>query len=380
MNYIGSKYSLLPEIENVIRKEIFPDETIEEKSVVDLFAGTCVVSQLFKKMGFKIVQLNDMQFYSVVTGWGSVVLDELPRFDRLINELGFCIEPKKIKTFSLDHRGVKQAQIMKHPAVMILRYLDSLPGKEGRFFHAYCEGGTASRKYFSKENGMKINRVASQIYDWLKWGWVSDEESLWLSACLVESADRVANTASVYAAYLKHVKSSAQNPFQMICLVPVPKQHESQHVLPSYGDARVFEDKNCFNTDLVYIDPPYNHRQYGSNYHILETLAMWDLEDFEPKGRTGLRDWTSSSFCKKGTVKSAFESLFLSLNTKNILLSYSSEGLMPLNDMLGLLSKHFETPVVKKLDYKRFRADNDSENRQYKADSVTEYLIWAKSL
>ena len=59
--------------------------------------------------------------------------------------------------------------------------------------------------------------------------------------------------------------------------------------------------------DILYLDPPYNHRQYGANYHILNTIAKYDK--FIPKGKTGLRDYVRSDYCKKATVAESFEDL-----------------------------------------------------------------------
>ena len=65
--------------------------------------------------------------------------------------------------------------------------------------------------------------------------------------------------------------------------------------------------------DILYIDPPYNQRQYYTNYHILETLARYDKPSIQ--GKTGLRRDTSthSDFCSKKRVKTAFKKLIKSL-------------------------------------------------------------------
>ena len=128
---------------------------------------------------------------------------------------------------------------------------------------------------------------------------------------------------------------------------------------------------------LTYLDPPYNHRQYSGNYHILETLAKWDLSDFEPRGKTGLRKATehSSTFCSRVKAYESFDQLFGSLKTQYLLFSYNNEGLLSEAELLTLLNKYCSDVQIFKLKYGRFRADNDGENRSYSSDSVEEFLI-----
>ena len=68
-------------------------------------------------------------------------------------------------------------------------------GAEGLFFHTYCEGGHSGRQYFSRENGLKIQVIGDTIQSWSKSKWIDDFEEAWLRSVLIESADRVANTA-----------------------------------------------------------------------------------------------------------------------------------------------------------------------------------------
>ena len=124
--------------------------------------------------------------------------------------------------------------------------------------------------------------------------------------------------------------------------------------------------------DILYLDPPYNQRQYATNNHMLETIAKYD----NPKihGKTGLRDYQNqkSFYCSKSQVKKAFKDLILKAKARYIFLSYNNEGLMTLDDIkeiMGLRGKygHFTK------EYNRFKADK-SENRNYISDKTVEYL------
>ncbi|MEM7347677.1 MAG: DNA adenine methylase, partial [Chloroflexota bacterium] len=122
--------------------------------------------------------------------------------------------------------------------------------------------------------------------------------------------------------------------------------------------------------DILYLDPPYNHRQYGANYHLLNTIALYD--DFIPQGKTGLREYVRSAYCRRDQVKSAFESLIAQANFRYIFLSYNNEGLMSVEDVETMMAKYGDYSLKTKR-YQRFKADKDS-NRRHKAKQTEEYL------
>ena len=120
----------------------------------------------------------------------------------------------------------------------------------------------------------------------------------------------------------------------------------------------------------MYLDPPYNARQYGSNYHLLNTIAKYDT--FIPKGKTGLRDYNRSDYCSKSKVKKAFEELIRNAKFNFTFLSYNNEGLMSESEIKSIMSKYgrysLETTA-----YQRFKADK-TENRVHIANCTTEFL------
>ncbi len=122
--------------------------------------------------------------------------------------------------------------------------------------------------------------------------------------------------------------------------------------------------------DILYLDPPYNTRQYGANYHLLNTIAKYDK--FTPKGKTGLRSYQKSSYCIRQSVKQSFEELIANAKFRYIFLSYNNEGLMNSQDIRAILSKYGRYDLTS-TDYQRFRADKDT-NRNHKATSTIEYL------
>lgn len=142
-----------------------------------------------------------------------------------------------------------------------------------------------------------------------------------LAIKFLQKVNKVANTASVYGAYLKSIKKSAQKDF---VLEPALFQiNDNEHEVFNQDSNKLIKN---ITGDILYLDPPYNARQYGSNYHILNTIAKYDV--FIPKGKTGLRDYNRSNYCSKISVAKSFEDLIKNAQFKYTFLSYNNEGLM----------------------------------------------------
>lgn len=327
MNYIGSKLKLSQWIKTEITQVVGTD--LSDKVFCDLFAGTGIIGRTFKK-NVKQVISNDIEAYSYVLNKNYIGNHQvLIREKELLDELN----------------GVKPV--------------------EGFIYHHYCYGSGSERLYFSDENGKKIDAIRITIEEWKNSGKISSEEYYFLLASLLECADKVANTASVYGAFLKKIKKSAMKP--LLLEGADFEINHNEHVVYQKNANALIQD---ISGDILYLDPPYNARQYGANYHLLNTIALYD--DFIPKGKTGLREYTRSKYCSKKDVISEFEELIKNAQFNYIFLSYNNEGLMSVNQIQDILSHYGRYDLVKK-DYQRFKADK-SANRQHKADSTLEYL------
>lgn len=328
MNYIGSKLSLLPFIEEVVN-EVYKGD-IKEAIFCDLFAGTGIVGRHFKPKAKQIIS-NDLEYYSYVLN-RNYIGNHLPieGVDRYFTEL--------------EETALRD---------------------DGFIFQNYSEGGSANRLYFSAHNGKKIDSIRSKIEQWKEEDNISEDLYYHLLASLLESADKVANTASVYGAFLKKIKRSAQVPLH---LQPASyHQNDTSHQVYQ-------EDANDLirhiKGDILYLDPPYNSRQYGANYHLLNTIATYT--SFTPQGKTGLPDYNRSLYCKKGSVQEQLSELIRHADFPYIFLSYNNEGLLSLDEIEEIFSNYGEY-LLYQSDYKRFRADK-ADSRNHKSDSTTEYL------
>lgn len=294
----------------------------------DLFAGTGTVGAAYKQKGYHVIA-NDAQYYSYVLN--KHLIENVPLLD----------------------------------ASPLLR-LNSLPCVDGFVYNNYCHGSGSERNYFSDVNGRKCDTLRTELEKMHNNGDIADAEYYWFLASLINSVDKYANTASVYGAFLKHIKKSAQKEFALE-LLPVIEGTKGK----VYN-----EDANALirhiSGDILYLDPPYNERQYCTNYHVLETIARYDNPVLH--GKTGLRDCThqKSLFCSKKTAVDAFDDLLSHADFKYIFLSYNNEGLMPFDTIKTIMSKYGMYTCYTK-DYRRFKADRN-ENRQIATNKTTEYL------
>jgi adenine-specific DNA-methyltransferase len=326
VNYIGSKHKLSSFLKDAIIDTVGSD--LSDLVFCDLFAGTGSVGRTFKPI-VKQVIANDVEFYSYVLN----------------------------RNYIGNHKKLVYEERIS--------LLNNLKESEGFVFHNYSENGNEGRLYFSAENGKKIDAIRQQIESWKNADEIKEDDYYFLLASLIESADKVANTASVYGAYLKKIKKSAQK--EMILKPALFTLNSNKHqVFNADSNALIKE----INGDILYLDPPYNERQYGSNYHLLNTIAKYD--SFEPQGKTGLRNYYRSSYCKKNEVKNSFGELIKNANFKYIFLSYNNEGLMTENDVKSIMAAYGKYSL-KTTNYQRFKADK-TENRNHTATSTVEYL------
>ena len=325
MNYIGSKLKLSSFIEESIRSSV---GSIEDKIFCDIFAGTGVVGRHFKSLTKQVIS-NDIEYYSYILNRNYIANNHPLDYTHHIEEL------------------------------------DRLEGVEGFIYTHYSLAGHGDRRYFSDSNAKKIDAIRVKIEEWRRSSYIDEDIYYLLLASLIESADKVANTASVYGAYLKHLKKSAQ---KELLLKPAHFDISGESHQVYQEDANSLISK--ISGDILYMDPPYNQRQYGANYHLLNTIALYD--QFIPQGKTGLREYIRSDYCKKSRVKESFEELIREADFEYIFLSYNNEGLMSCSEVEEIMSRYGEYSLAT-TSYQRFKADK-STNRNHKATSTVEYL------
>ncbi|MDA7817910.1 DNA adenine methylase [Sulfurimonas sp.] len=321
MNYIGSKFRLSSWIKDEVIRVV--GEELSEKVFCDIFAGTGQVGRAFKKDVKKVIA-NDFEHYSYVLN----------------------------KNYIFNHEYIEDKD-------KYLEELNNLPLIDSGFiYNNYCKGSGSQRQYFSDENGKRIDTVRAKIDEWRDTKRIDENLYYFLLASLLESADKVANTASIYEAFLKSFKPQALKSFKLLPAEFIVNKNSHEVFNENSNDLI-----KKISGDILYLDPPYNHRHYGSQYHILNTIALND--EFTPKGKTGLREYQRSDYSIKSKVHNSFEELISDAKFKYIFLSYNNEGLMSEQDVKSIMQRYGEYSLVKK-EYKRFKVQmNKSTNKTF---------------
>jgi adenine-specific DNA-methyltransferase len=332
MRYIGNKTRLLPFILRALKTT-----GIVKGTVHDAFAGTASVGRALKAKGWQ-VHSSDLLLSSYVFQRAYIVAQS---FDRSINRLG--------------------------------RDLSALPPKAAFVTNHFSPAG--DRMYFTAENAGRIDAAREELGRWLDAGAVDEDTYYILLAAIIEGADRVANTAGVYASFMKRWQPNSRRRFEVKPEKPAPgRAGATAHLLDATAAARLLGE-----VDLIYIDPPYNSRQYVAYYHVPEIIARgWSGAAPAVRGKVGLlagkegrSDWSHGR-----RVKKLFSGLLSATSARHALVSFNSEGhLAPaaLHELLAGAAVDGEVTHFTQ-GYRRYRADSERAGRHYHLDRAMEHL------
>lgn len=350
MRYIGNKTKLLDFIRRTLRAR-----GIGPGRAVDPFSGTASVGRALKRWKFDVTA-SDIMDYGYVFARAYVEVVEPPAFDRLGIETG------------------------RDPLRAVLAFLNALPGEPGFIHEHYSPAGAAGaahgRMYFTPVSAARIDAIRTRIEDWFRAGLIDDDGYHVLLAALIEAADRVANTTGVYAAFVKSWQPNALRTMQLR-MVPHVRGNGCRAARADALD--VVEEAGDF--DVLYLDPPYNARQYAGYYHIPELLARGWFDDVHRlRGKTGLiedddrrSDWSSSKRCK-----AAFERLVEAARCNHIVMSYNAEGIIPEPTIERVLRAFGRNGSYRRYrhGYRRYQSGSDRHD-PVREHTVNEYLYCA---
>lgn len=339
--YIGNKRKLVPLIHRAIRKT-----GVREGTFYDAFTGSTVVARLAKTLGLKVIA-NDWEPYSAVIASAYLTNNRPPEFRAL--------------------GGLQNA----------LYTLNSLEPVRGYIATHYCPRDDedydpdTERMFYTQENGRRIDAIREQIAAWKSDGAVDDNEEAVLLAPLIFQSAYCSNTSGVFKGFHRGWGGATKTAWYRIrstlTLAPLVFWDNGQENLVFRRDANdLLDDVAC---DIAYLDPPYNQHQYGSNYHLLNTVALWDKPPLKPtfdartddNGKSAIRtDWRTerrSPYCSRRSALAAFRKLVGGLRASHILVSYSTDGIISLDDLLETLADRGELSVVAQR-YKRYRVSS----------------------
>lgn len=322
MRYIGCKNKLLNNIESVINENC--NNCV---SFCDIFSGTGTVAEYFKTR-YSIIS-NDYLYFSYVIQCAKLLNNKKPMFEKLRNVIN------------------------EDP----LDYLDNINEKnikfdESLFFIKNNYSDFGNRPYLTSQNAEKVDKWRITIEKWKNDNLLSDAEYYYLVACVVEAVPFYSNISGTYGAFLKTWDRRALKDIKL----------ERLDIVESIGTNKCF-NKNSdelikeINGDILYLDPPYNERQYLPNYHLLETVAKYDYPDIH--GVTGIRGYSSqkSLWCQKRYVKEVFENMVSQANFKYVILSYNTDGIMSVEEIESIMRKYAKEDVkTYRISYNRFKS------------------------
>ena len=322
--YLGNKYKLLSFIKGVVEKECNDIE-----SVADIFAGTGAVSSAFSDD--KTIITNDLMYSNYICNYawfGSEAYDKEIIIDKIV-------------------------------------FYNSLANIDDNYMTE-----NFADTYFSRDDCAKIGYIREDIEDSFNKGDINKRERAILITSLLYAMDKIANTCGHYDAYRQGVEFEKS----LELYVPLAKVENN-------------ENNRCFNmdanelvreiqADLVYIDPPYNSRQYCDAYHLLENVAQWKKPEVFGVAKKMDRSTMKSKYCTQSATE-AFEDLIKNIKAKYILFSYNnmaekgndrSNAKISDDDIMRILKAKGEVTVFSE-SYKAFstgKSDiNDNEERLF---------------
>lgn len=319
MRYIGNKTNILTWLKECILKVItennVPLEQIDR--FYDLFSGTGSVAELFKDC-FNITGNDILESSFIITK--AKLLKKIPEeADRYI--------------------GILNTQ-----------------STQGFITEKYSEG---SRLYFSKENGMCIDGMIQYLKQNID---NQSELYYYLMFCILDAIHTVSNTTGVYGAFLKTLNSNSKKKI-MAKKIDI-KQTDKNHLCFNKDCIQLLE--SIKENDIIYIDPPYNSRQYSSNYHLLETIVKYDNPNIKlvkgQESKTGLRsDLINSKWCSKKHIEEELVKV-LESKSKFIFLSYNNEGLLEQSKIEEIMGRYGNVTVFKK-EHKKYKSNKNNNER-----------------
>lgn len=341
MRFIGNKTQLLENIKEVVDKHV-----TDAHSFCDIFSGTASVARYFKQ--WYEVYSNDLLYFS------------------------YCLQRATIEnpskpSFALLAKSTDIKDPVSYFNDMPTESMESLPTEKRFFQNNYAPIG--GRMYITDSNALRIDYARNTIEAWNQAGFLSHNEYYYLVASIIEGIPFVSNIAGTYGAFNKTWDVRSNKLFVLIDL-PVFNNNLNNK---SYNENGV-DLLQHISGDILYIDPPYNERQYLPNYHVLETAAKYDFPVL--RGVTGQRpyEFQRSDFCSKKTVVSAFDALLANASFNHIILSYNTDGIMTLKEIEATMKKYgiASTFEVNYIPYRRFK----SKSIVTRTEELKEMLIY----
>lgn len=343
--YLGNKRVLLKCIYEFVNKNCG-----ESKSICDIFAGTTNVGRFFNNKGFQVFS-NDINRFSFIIGRCYFGYKYAPSFSNLSipkqnttrydSEVYLKKMLKKdngliLKNFNLDNflknnsdalniiNYLNNIQDYRKPANQFIKEYYTIFGSKS--YYKSLRGKEGKRNYFSEENANKLDLILEQIREWYKLKMINSDEVCLLLTSVIEEVVLVANVNGTFHDFNRD--KLWPNSLQKLTLkLPLYELGNDSKV---YCNDALEISSEIPEHDILYIDPPYNFRQYSAYYHFINFISAYPfLDNFDNylnnisfvRGQNMLDDF-ASDFCFQEKFVSAIQKLILNSNSKYVIMSY----------------------------------------------------------
>jgi adenine-specific DNA-methyltransferase len=300
MRYFGSKTSTVQQLFNLV------SERIPSGTFCDPFGGIGTVASYFKQNGY-LVTSGDILSFAHSFQTARIVLNRPSQFRRLQTALNL--------SSSTD----------------IVNHLNSLKPISGWLTREYAQ----ERLFFTPTNAKRIDACRRAIKRWKTEQLITPKEHAVLIASLIDSMDKVANTAGTYYAFLKSWHRKAMRPFSFEIVRPVAGPLGCRAVLTE-AETLVADNE----VDILYLDPPYNHRSYPRYYHLPESIALGLTPRVHGSAGMPKRQFHLSRFNRPNDAANALRDILSQAKYKLLVFHYSDDGLIDAGEVKSILHKY----------------------------------------
>lgn len=413
--YLGNKNSIAEHIMNEVDRFCQPGDI-----VCDIFSGTISMSMALKRRGYRVIS-NDISIFSYHYANCYLRNNTIPDFN--LGVLGIdgsnyeikaqeTIETKKNQIGYFFLKDTRLYELYKK-LVIVLLYLECLETKDIEkkyqahfFYNTYTEEGNNSffrslrgtvghRRFFTPSNGKKIDNALNKIREWNDCNLLTDLQYSLLISILCESIEKISNTQGTYHDFQREVYDERALHDLTLRIPPFDDviSTQNEHIIGRAQDSLNFI-KSVPRHKLLYIDPPYNFRQYTSYYFMLNLICNYctikNLNKFFKNVQfvrgQNMDDDFDSTFCKSDKFISSLEQLIKDAKTQHVIMSYydgrnhENKGTHRKDNGISAIIDLFESHLFKVGSFEQlaFERTNYQSFQGHTADKCNEYLFIAE--
>ena len=413
--YLGNKNSIADHILHEVGRFCQPGDI-----VCDIFSGTISMSMALKRSGYRVVS-NDISIFSYHYANCYLRNNTIPVFD--LGLLGIngadyeniaqeVIEKKKDEVGFLFLRNQHLYELYKN-LVIVLIYLERIEATDiskkfqARYiYNTYTEEGNNSyfrslrgteghRRFFTPANGKRIDNILNKIREWNDNHLLSEVQYSLLISILCESIEKISNTQGTYHDFQRVLYDERALHDLTLRIPPFDDvvSTQNEHIIGRAQDSLNFI-REVPKHKLLYLDPPYNFRQYTSYYFMLNLICNYctikNLNKYFKNVKfvrgQNMDDDFDSTFCKSDKFIESLHQLISDARTQYVIMSYydgrnhENKGTHRKDNGIAAIVNLFESDMFKAGSFEQlaFERTNYQSFQGHTADKCNEYLFIAE--